>query len=87
MTVTTLSWYLCVLFAVALIVSSAISVAPGGEWWMALEMVTLLALSVLFAAVAVAFRVFRLSQPKWLLRTFQCLAVLATLVVALTVVG
>ncbi len=30
MTVINLSWYLCVLFAVALAVSSAITVAPGG---------------------------------------------------------
>ena len=29
MTVLNLSWYLCVLFAVALAISSAITVAPG----------------------------------------------------------
>jgi hypothetical protein len=31
------SWYLCVLFAVALVVSSAITIAPGDCAWMRLE--------------------------------------------------
>lgn len=87
MTIPVLSWYLCVLFAVALTVSSAITVAPGGQVWMRLEMGTWLALSILFAAVAVIFKCFRVPQPKWLLRLFQVLAVLATLVVFLMVVG
>ena len=85
MTVINLSWYLCVLFAVALVVSSAMTVEPGvmafkitGIW---------LALSILFAAVAIIFRSFRIPQPKWLLRLFQVSAVLATLVVFLVVVG
>ena len=85
MTVINLPWYLCVLFAVALTISSAITVAPDGQAWMRLEMGIWLALSVLFAAVAVIFR--RFPQPKWLLRLFQGLAVLATLVVFLTVGG
>ena len=38
MTVINLSWYRCVLFAVALAFSSAITVAPGGQAWMRLEM-------------------------------------------------
>ena len=87
MTVINLSWYLCVLFAVALAISSAITVAPGGQAWMRLEMGIWLALSILFAAVAVIFRWFRIPQPKWLLRLFQGLAVLATLVVFLMVGG
>ncbi len=87
MTVTTISWYLCLLFAVALVVSSAITVAPGGQAWMRVEMAAWLALSVLFAAVAVAFRVLHVPQPKWLLRLFQCFAVLATVVVVLIVGG
>ena len=81
MTVINLSWYLCVLFAVALAISSAITVAPGGQAWMRLEMGIWLTLSILFAAVAVIFKWFRVPQPKWLLRLFQGLAVLATLVV------
>ncbi len=87
MTVINLSWYLCVLFAVALAISSAITVAPGGQAWMRLEMGMWLALSILFAAAAVIFRWFRIPQPKWLLRAFQGLAVLATLVVFLMVGG
>ncbi len=87
MTITHVSWYLCLLFAVALAVSSAITVAPGGQAWMRVEMAMWLALSILFAAVAVAFRVFHVPQPKWLLRLFQGFAVLVTLVVALMTVG
>ncbi len=87
MTATHVSWYLCLLFAVALVVSPAITVAPGGQAWMRVEMATWLALSVLFAVIAVAFRVFHVPQPKWLLWLFQGFAVLATLVVVLMVVG
>ena len=87
MTVINLSWYLCVLFAVALAISSAVTVTPGGQAWMRLKMGIWLALSILFAAVAVIFRWFRVPQPKWLLRLFQGLAVLATLMVFLMVGG
>ena len=87
MTIPILSWYLCLLFAVALAVSSTITVAPGGQAWLRLEMGIWLALSILFAAVAVAFRLFHAPQPRWLLRTFQGIAVVATLVVFLMVVG
>ena len=87
MTIPAVSWYLCILFAIALAVSSAITVAPGGQAWMRIEMATWLALSILFAAVAIAFRVFHVPQPKWLLRTFQGFAVVATVVVALMVIG
>ncbi|MGO9112801.1 MAG: hypothetical protein ACLP9L_26510 [Thermoguttaceae bacterium] len=87
MTIITLSWYLCVLFAGALIISSAITVAPVGQAWMRLEMGIWLALSILFAAVAIIFKSFRVPQPRWLLRLFQCFAVLATLVVLLMIVG
>ncbi len=87
MTVINLSWYLCVLFAVALAFSSAITVAPGGQAWMRLEMGIWLGLSILFAAVAVIFKLRHVSQPKWLLRLFQCFAVLATLMVFMMVGG
>ena len=46
-----------------------------------------LALSILFGTVAIVFKWFHVPQPKWLLRLFQCLAVLATLVVFLMVGG
>ena len=88
MTVINISWYLCILFAfaVALAVSSAITVAPAGQAWMRLEIGTWLALAVAFAAVAVIFKRFHVPQPRWLLRVFQGFAVLATLV-ALIMVG
>jgi hypothetical protein len=47
MTVVNISWNLCVLFAVALIASSAITVAPGGQAWMRLEMGMWLALTAI----------------------------------------
>jgi hypothetical protein len=85
MTIPILSWYLCVLFAVAAVVESAMTVEPGllafqikGIW---------LALSILFAAVAIVFKWFRIPQPKWLLWLFQGFAVLATVVVLAMVVG
>ena len=56
MTSINLSWYLCVLFAVALAVSSAITVAPDGEAGMRWQMGMWLTLSVLFAATAIIFR-------------------------------
>ena len=85
MTVINISLYLCVLFALA--VSSAITAALGGQAWMRLEMRMWLALSILVAVVAIVFRWFRVPQPKWLLRLFQGLAVLATLVVFLMAGG
>ncbi len=87
MAVITLSWYLCVLFAGALIISSAITVVSDGQAWMRLEMGIWLALSILFAAVAIIFKSFRVPQPKWLLRLFQVFAVLTTLVVFMMVCG
>jgi hypothetical protein len=87
MTVITLSWYLCVLFVVALAVSSAITVAPDGQAWMRIEMGMWLALAIGFAAVAVIFKRFHVPQPKWLLRLFQGFAVLATVVILMMVSG
>jgi hypothetical protein len=87
MTVPILSWYLCVLFIVAVVAESAVTVAPGGQAGMWLEMGIWLALSILFAAVAIIFKRFRIPQPKWLLRLFQGFTVLATVVVLLMVVG
>jgi len=87
MTVSSLSWYLCFLFAVALAASSAITVAPGGKAWASVETATWRALSVLSAAVAVAIPLLRIPQPKWLMRVFRGFAVLATSVVLMMVGG
>ena len=87
MNVISLSWYLCVLFAIALVVSSSITVAPNGQAAMWLEMGIWLALSILFAAVAIIFKLRHVPQPKWLLRFLQCFAVLATVAVFMMVGG
>ena len=54
---------------------------------MRLEMGIWLALSTVFAAVAIIFRLRHVPQPKWLLLLFQCFAVLATVVVFMMVGG
>lgn len=87
MTVGNISWYLCVLFAIALAVSSAITVVPDGQAEMRLLMGTCATLSMFFAAVALAFKRLHLSQPKWLLRVLQCLAILTTLAVLMLIGG
>ena len=85
MTLTRLSWYLCGLFLFALIATSAISYVPGRETMLRFEMGIWLALAGLFAVAALVFRHFDISGPKWLLRVFQCLAVLATLLVVIAI--
>ena len=87
MTVIHISWYLCVLFAAAFAVSAAITVAPGGQAWMRVELAMWLALSIAFAAAAIVFRRLRVQQPKWLVWLFQGFALLATLVVLIMVGG
>jgi hypothetical protein len=45
------------------------------------------ALAVTFVAVAVTFKWIRVPEPKWLVRVFIAVAVVATAVVAMMVVG
>jgi hypothetical protein len=78
---------MCVLFAVALAVESAVTAAPGGQATERLLMGLWAALTIIFGAVAVTFRRLRLSEPRWLIRAFLGLAVVATAVVLLMVVG
>jgi hypothetical protein len=80
MTVIKISWYLCILFIVALVVESAITVAPGGAAVVHFLMGAWTTLAVLFAAVASSFRWFRVPEPKWLLRIVQGVAVVLTVV-------
>ena len=87
MTIANISSYLCVLFLVALVVESAITVAPGGATVIHVLMSAWAGLAILFAAIAVTFRFFRLPEPKRLVRTFQGVALLATMAVLLIVVG
>jgi len=78
-TVINISWYLCALFVFALVVESAITVAPGGATVIHVLMGAWAGLAFLFAAVAVAFRWFRLPEPKWLVRVFLGVATVAFL--------
>jgi uncharacterized membrane protein YhaH (DUF805 family) len=87
MTLAGVFWYLCGLSLVALAAASAISVAPGGETPMRVERSLLAVGAVLFAATAFLLRRSHASGPEWLLRTLQALAVAATLLVVLMVVG
>jgi hypothetical protein len=87
MTVISISWYLCALFTVALVAESAITVAPGGESVVRMFMGAWAALAIIFAVVAVTFRWLHVPGPKWLVRVFLGVAVVATVVVGLLVVG
>ena len=87
MTVIKISWYLCFLFVLALAVESTITVAPAGATVIRFLMWAWAILAILFAAVAISFKVFRFPEPKWLLRSFQAVAVVATVAVVLMVVG
>ncbi len=87
MTVVNISWYLFVLFVVALVAESAITVAPGGEVMVRLLMGLWAALVIVFAAVAVMLGRLHIAAPKWLVRTFMGAALVATAVVVVMVVG
>jgi hypothetical protein len=87
MTVIKISWYLCALFVLALVAESAITVAPPGATVIHVLMGAWAGSALLFAAVAVAFRWFRLPEPKWLVRVFLGVAVVATVAVLLLTVG
>jgi hypothetical protein len=87
MTVTKISWYLCALFIMALVAESAITAAPGGATVIHVLLWAWAGLAVLFAAIAVTFKWFRFSEPKWLVRVFLGVAALATVAVLLLTVG
>ncbi|MGD0898626.1 MAG: hypothetical protein ABR915_12370 [Thermoguttaceae bacterium] len=87
MTLVNIFWYLSALFGVALIATSAITVAPGGEAGMRLELGVFAGGALLFAAIAVTLKRLGVGGPKWLLRLFQVLAVVATGLVLLIAAG
>ena len=80
-------WYLCGLFLFALLATSAITVAPGGERFLAGTMLFNAFCAILFAVLALGIRRRQSSQPTWLLRLFQGVAVVATLLVLLVSIG
>lgn len=87
MRVVHICWYLCVLFAVALLVISAITVVPGRESVVQTLMVGSAVLAIAFGSVAVVLRRVQPTERRWVLRAFQAVAVLATIVVLLLIGG
>ena len=85
--ITSICWYLCGLFLFALLVTSAISVAPGGENLIAGIIAFNGFCSILFGVLALVSRRQNPSQPTWPLRTFQGIAIVATVLVLLVSVG
>jgi hypothetical protein len=85
--ISSICWYLCGLFLVALLANSVMTVAPGGERVLAGMMTFNGFCSVLFAILARVFRRGAPSQPNWMLRVFQGIAVVATVLVLLVCIG
>jgi hypothetical protein len=87
MTVARICWYLCGLFAVALVAASAITFHPEAQAARWLLTSGTAALSAVFGVLAVVSRQAAFAQRRWLVRVFQCLAVLATITVILMLGG
>lgn len=87
MKVASICWYLCGLFAVGLLISSAISAGPRAETAMAILMGVKAGLCVLFGILAAVLKHLKLAEPPWVVRVFQGLAVLATILVVLLAGG
>lgn len=78
-------WYLCGLFFVACVTASAITVVPAREPVVYGLAAFNAACSVLFGGLALKLR--RSSDPSWVLRLFQGIAVVATILVFLVSIG
>ncbi len=87
MTPVNLSWYLCALFAVALIAASAITVHPDAQGSMNILFAGNAGFSILFGVAAIILIRLGSPRPKWLVRGFQAVAILATLVVVVMLGG
>jgi hypothetical protein len=87
MKVASICWYLCGLFVVGLLISSAISVHPSVETAMTILMGVEAGLCVLFGVLAAVLKHLKLAEPPWVVRVFQGLAVLATILVVLLAGG
>jgi nitrate reductase gamma subunit len=82
-----LSWYLCALFAVALLPCLAVTVHPDAQARMNVLFGGTAGLSILFGIAAVVLRRLGSPKPTWLVRTFQVVAVLGTLLVIAVIGG
>ena len=87
MKVAHICWYLCGLLAVALLLTSATSFHPRAEGLRAIEMGVESGLVVLFGVLGVVLTRLNLAEPRWVVRTFQWLALLATVYVLLIALG
>jgi hypothetical protein len=87
MKVAHLCWYLCGLLALALLLTSATSFHPNAEGLRAVELGVEAGLAILFGILAVVLTRLNLTEPQWVVRTFQCLAFVATVFVVLMVGG
>lgn len=81
MRVANICWYLCGLLAVALLLTSAITVHPNAQREIAMMMGVEAVLCVGFGVLGIVFKWMLSVDPPWLVRTFQCLAVLVTILV------
>lgn len=87
MTTARACWLLCVVFAVAALFSSDMTVLPDAERTHRLVMVFEAVASVGFAALGVIGRRIKLLEHAWLSRTLWAVAILATIVVLIGSVG
>ena len=85
--ISSICWYLCGLFLFALLATSAITVAPGGEHFFAGLMLFNALCSVVCAGLALILRRNESPPPRWLFRVFQGFAVVATILVLFVSVG
>jgi hypothetical protein len=87
MKVIIISWYLCMLFFVALLAESAVTVAPGGESLQKAIIAVLAVLLIGSGAMALAFMRWGVPQTRWLPKVLLGAACGSTLMVLLFVVG
>ncbi len=87
MTLGNICWYLSVLFLITLVPLSAMTVVPAGETERHVEVVVAAICAVLFGLLGVALKWRGISGPKWLLRVFQGVAAVTTLLLLLLLGG
>lgn len=87
MGVARICWYLCGLFALAVFLESTVTYHPQSQRTMWLLMGGTATLSLVFGVLAVVLWRIAFREPRWLVRVFQALAVLATVLVILMVGG
>ena len=87
MSFSSICWYLCGLFLFALLATSFVTVAPGGERFFAGLMLFNGLCSVVCGGLALVLRRHESSPQSWLLRVIQGFAVVMTILVLFVSVG